>query len=157
ARRHTGLLVGVTLLALVSALVGGLWAKLEQERRVVLDASKQLTRAEQEKAQARDEAERAQQVLEHFNKARDLVRRGAVPEQIIESVELGLKESERSAEALLTGASIYEQAKLKEQRRVLLEETVKKHSPAYQALFYLHIIEIEESGQAKFYVTKSLL
>lgn len=151
AKKHPALVLGSCAILLFVALLLSLWLSLQAERehskRLALENRLELEEESKKRLEAESRANDAQAVLTLFNEARSLVGRGAPSAKIDEALKAALGRGQREEQELLTAARIYQQAKLGEPCRQLLNEIVKTYSPAYEALFFLHTLELEKSGE----------
>ncbi|MDF1664733.1 MAG: tetratricopeptide repeat protein [Planctomycetota bacterium] len=168
-KRHPAFLLGLTMTLVFSTVAALLWAQLEQEKQRVLavqaknaaaerDAliAENVLRESQKKTKlAEDKAQSAKRVLVLVNEARTMVQRGAPLAGIRATLRKALDSGDRSVELLLNCAQILEESGDFDYATVLLEEVTKKSSPAYQALFQLHHIELKKRG-IDFATTKAL-
>lgn len=133
--RRYSVSVVVTMLALAFMLVGGL---------VFL----QMESAKANQALAENAEKRMTETVTRLSKAEALARRRARSELIFEHAEPALKAGERKEWLLLKVARIYADAKLYEACRVLLEEVISRFPPGFEALHFLHQIELESGTKA---------
>jgi serine/threonine protein kinase len=164
-KKQPGGLLGITLMAILLAISGLYIAELQRsansEERALrqrLEAKSKLQTEALARKQAQQKAERAQKVLELFNKARNLTSRGSKPENIRQTIKAAIKASEHSQTSLMTAAKIYDDAKMTDDLTTTLQENIRKYPPAYQALFYLHKIETRNNQcpEASPFVSKHL-
>ncbi|MDF1660564.1 MAG: tetratricopeptide repeat protein [Planctomycetota bacterium] len=128
-RSHSVVVVVVTL-ALVFVLLAGLFFL-------------QIESAKANQALAEKAEQRMTETMTNLSKAEALVRRRARPELILQCTEPALKAGGRKEWLLLNVAKIYRDAKLPDRARVLLEESVSHYPPGFEALHFLHQIELE--------------
>lgn len=128
-RRHS---IGVVLatLALVFVMFAGLFFL-------------QIESAKANQAVAEKAEQRMTETMTNLSKAEALVRRRARAKLIIQYTEPALKAGGRKEWLLLKVAKIYLDAMLPDRARVLLEESIALYPPGFEALYFLHQIEVE--------------
>lgn len=119
-----------------------------QSQKDIQDA--QLAIANEKRRVAKKEAKIAAEMLALFDKAKEMSRRGGKREELTALVEKAVKLGGRDYIVLMTAAEIYDRAGMKEKLPAILNEAVKKHKKPYSALFLLHTLENEKSGDFKF-------
>lgn len=138
ARKHTGVLLTtmVSLILLFTALL--FWNERDQQNRLVAAAK------------------RNQESQRLFNEAKNKARRKLKKEDIQATVTTALTLAERSEEAMLAAAEVYEIAQLDTEQEVILRQCVAKHPPSYRARFQLHLLKIKGFDSQLFVVTDVL-
>lgn len=155
ARKRTGALVSsVAILVFITSL-SSLWLSLERSERLATENKLKAEQETKQRIKAEVQADDAQAILSLFNEALGLVQRGAPEDQISPRIDKALKLSERSEQALLRSARIYKLGQMKEAAQALFDELVEQFPPAYEALFALHLMELENSRKP-FHVTAHL-
>lgn len=104
----------------------------------------------------RRQAENSNRGLTLLHKAQELIYRRRRQSEVIEWVEEALQVSERSEAALLAAAKIYDELDRSEDARAILEECVENHGPCYEALFFLHRLEVAHDSPGAFRFTPAL-
>jgi serine/threonine protein kinase/tetratricopeptide (TPR) repeat protein len=104
----------------------------------------------------RRQAESSVQCMALLQRAQECVFRRRNQEEIVALIERGLKIAERSEAALLAAAKVYEDSGQIEETKALLMECAQTHSPGYEALFYLHRLDIAGDPASGFRFTFAL-
>ncbi|MDF1665181.1 MAG: serine/threonine-protein kinase, partial [Planctomycetota bacterium] len=123
--------------------------QLLEEETARWSAEQRAKRKSWQAAQAELQASEARKVIKYFTKARDSARRRAPVEEISKLVNAALDASQHSFPALLTAAEIYRDGQLIPQAKKILTQASETFSPAYEALFLLHNIELQEKKSRK--------
>ena len=97
---------------------------------------------EERRRLAEESEERVRRTLEAIAEAQTLSIRRRTPELIRAKVDEALEAGGRTRALLLTAAQIYERSELIADARRVLEEIVRRFERAYDALFYLHRLEV---------------
>ncbi|MDF1662536.1 MAG: tetratricopeptide repeat protein [Planctomycetota bacterium] len=157
--RHAGILlsgaVGALFLATAAASYLALQNEREKAKSAKKDAAAKIVKTGRELDRAKIEREKAKAVLSLFQKARQLLGRGGSKEKILKTIEAGLSAGDRSQTSLLVAAKICDVANFNDEQEALLTEAIRKHSPAYEALFNLHLLTLKRERR-DFYFTKAL-
>jgi serine/threonine protein kinase/regulator of sirC expression with transglutaminase-like and TPR domain len=150
-RRYPALMLGSPIFAVLLILVSFLgWQlssaeiKLKKTEEIATKTVIELEKTTEKAVVNQRELDKIKQVLFWFNKARNQIQREMTLEEIKTSIDKGLRESNRSSATLLTAAKIYDEGRFNDEVKQLLNEVIKKDSKAYEALFYLHKIELAE-------------
>ncbi|MDF1667408.1 MAG: protein kinase, partial [Planctomycetota bacterium] len=151
-KQRPSLMIGIVMTSILLAMTGVLGRALNEAERT----SEQLDVAKVEEQKAKSEAATAKRAAELLNEAQDLVRRGSSKSALTDKIDEALELSNRGYPQLLRAAKLYEEAKATRAQRLLLEEAVKAHPPAYEALFALHLIELN-SKSLGFHYTEPLI
>lgn len=149
SRRHPATVLGAFLGGLLVLLVTGLLFAIREGQR----SQREAEMAKDKASQSKRLADTAQEILEGFNEARELARKGEkVKTQA--TLEGALTKAQRSRVALLTAANLCKTAKMLDLAKLYFNEVIDAHPPSYDALFELHLIE-SQGDDSK--VTASLL
>lgn len=177
-RSRPGWVITFVALMLILGLMVSFWLSLEREwerserlslmnqlaisqetkRREI--AEKRVGQAQWQADQEAKKAKRAEFVLESFNNARVLVRRGSPQVLILEQIEKALVAAGRSESALIEAAEICKLGGLLDDSKRLFVEVTERYPPSYPALFALHNLELDQrsrnskSGLRKFAATR---
>ncbi|MDF1665903.1 MAG: hypothetical protein P1V97_29370, partial [Planctomycetota bacterium] len=136
--RNPSILSSSVLLLLL--LVGGFYFQQSLQAAVEKEAH---SRAEE--LTAKGLKARFEKSMELFNKAEASI--GALKEEgLSRKIEEGLKLGGRTESQLLRAAEIYRKAKLFDQSLQILNEIEKNYSPAYEALYKMHLVESRETN-----------
>jgi tetratricopeptide (TPR) repeat protein len=140
-RRRPTLTLGWISALILILLSWQLWnAIIDLENR-----AQALRQAEGDEARAKAEAERARRIVDDLNEARSHAKKGLLRE-LEEKLTAALAESQRSESVLLSAAEIWKSVGSNAKSCELLEEAAKRFSPAFEALFERHRIEV--NGQS---------
>lgn len=122
----------------LGALLWSLWSQQEQERK----------RAENVAAQAKESQERVERLFRNLTEAQSLANRGQSLEEIQKTLAPVLEDAGGALPVYLSVARVYEDAGYFDPCKDVLERAIKAHPPAYEALFYLHELELKESKKS---------
>lgn len=103
---------------------------------------------EQERIQATNDQARIERIFKNLTDAQNFASRGQSLEKIRAKLNPVLKDSGGSFPVYLSVARIYREAGFFKDCKEILEEAIEKHPPAYQALFFLHEIELQSSKKS---------
>jgi serine/threonine protein kinase/tetratricopeptide (TPR) repeat protein len=130
--------------------------KIELEKRVRQLAEKSQTNAERAKEAAESASKRIIETLKLISEARVLVLRGADFKTLETRTKKALAIAGANFSLYMTIAQIYDSGQHHRQAKELLEQAVQLYPPAYDALFYLHRLEIRGDVGGHFRLTTPL-
>lgn len=148
-KRHPGLVMGLFAATIMISISGLLGVQTYNTQLREADA----TRLESTFAERLKRLETSQR---NFSLALDLVRKDVDPEEVRERIREALKNSDRGLDKLLFAASIYEDGKLYSDALELLNEAADKFAPAYEALYAMHRLTVQQNMTTGFADTPAL-
>lgn len=148
-RRHPTALAGALFFTFLFGITSLLMMRLEQARWSEQQAQERAERARAAQDMAESSELRIRNTLATMSQAEDLARRGAPLEKLQGLVNKVLFNGGRSYDLLLSCARVYDLANHQQAARLLLREAVRIKTPAYEALYALHELEIKNDGAEK--------
>ncbi|MDF1665758.1 MAG: protein kinase, partial [Planctomycetota bacterium] len=113
------------------------------ETEAALEKNKKVMEKNKEALKETGALKTKEQIAQLFKDAKESAQKGQSISKVESKIKKALKLSDRKYEDLLTAAEIYTEGKLFNFARALLEEASEKENP-YQALFRLHVLEVEK-------------
>jgi len=119
-------------------------------------AKVRANQAEQKRLAAEVKASSLKRVDELLESAASLARKQSSLTELRQLVSRAVAESGQKLATMLRAAQIYRNAQLLDECRSLLEAAVRIHPPGYEALIFLHRLELSENPGRKRWMTPAL-